>query len=63
MDMGKRGGIDSRATGVFHGSGGPGSLLLSYTPRVPPYTYLYTRIPPVILGEQMKNNKKVTGVD
>ena len=58
MGMGKGGGIDPRATGVLRDSGGPGSLLPSYAPRVPPYTYLYTRIPSVTLGEITKISKK-----
>ena len=55
MAFGRGGGTDLRATGVLHGSGGPGSLLLSYTPIVLPYTYLYTRIPPATQGEKNKN--------
>ena len=35
--MAKEWNIEPRATGALHGSDGPESLLLSYTPRVPPY--------------------------
>ena len=57
MAMGRREGIDPRATGVLHGSGDPGSL-----PECLPILTCTPGSLPLLWERKIKISKKVTGV-